>query len=581
MERFLEVIGAVRCMRERNGGVRETVVRFRREEDGSLIVFGLFCFVIMLFMAGFALDIMRFESERAILQNTMDRALLAAADIDQKLDPVEVVADYFNKAGLDGSSVHTTGVQADGMKIVTANASTTMETFLLHMVDIPVLIAPAAGTAQEGNGNVEISLVVDVSTSMTWCLDGSRTCGSNSTSGDTRIEALREAAALFVKTVFRAKWEKVADPANPSSMTDVLKSTVGPEQISVNLVPYAQQVNLGPVLGPEFNFSNEHNLSWCADFTESSYSVPAIAPTDPLRRTLNADARNTGRSPSYYECSTDTARYVVPLSNDPDLLTKRVTGLPATGIGGSDTAYTSIDIGAKWGAALLDPVVRPVMTSLIAKNVVSNALAARPEAYRSGLSRKILVLMTDGENTNTFAVNPPYRSGPAPNTVVGKNGKIYVYNPERSGSYDFYGETSSGSSLNWRTLSDIGGSYTPASYADVYAKHTVTYYFDKMYRAAMGGPDLSKLAITQFDTAQKDVQLDKICTAAKDKGVFVWTIALGLSGADMATEPRSSWSPLQKCASVPAMYFEPKTAQDLAKAFEEIAAAVSELRLTQ
>ncbi|WP_343079670.1 Tad domain-containing protein [Ostreiculturibacter nitratireducens] len=581
MERFVEATRTSRALRGTPVRLRETLNRFRREEDGSLIVFGLFCFVTMLFVAGFALDMMRYESERAILQNTMDRALLAAADIDQQLDSEAVVRDYFDRAGFDGSEVNAVGTHSGGMKTVTADAATRMDTFLLHLVDIPVLYAPAGGTAQEGNGNVEISLVVDVSTSMTWCLDGSRTCATNSTAGDTRIEALREAAALFVKTVFRAEWEKVTDPSQPSQLIDHLKPTVGPEQISVSLVPYAQQVNLGPVLGPEFSFSNEHNESWCADFKEIDYAYTGIAPNDPLRRTLNADARNSGRTPSYRECSTDASRYVVPLSNDPDYLTKRVMALPATGLGGSDTAYTSIDIGAKWGAAFLDPTLQPVTSSLVSKGVVPAALATRPEAFRSRMGRKLLVLMTDGENTNTFAVNPPYRSGPAPNTVVGKNGKIYIYRPERDGSNDFYGESSSRTSLDWRSIADIGGSYREATYADVYANHTVEYYFSRMYRAAMGGNDLTGAAITEFGTAQKDVQLDSICAAAKNAGVFVWTIALGLSGADMATEPRSNWSPLQKCASVPAMYFEPKTAEELKEAFEEIAAAASELRLTQ
>ncbi|MGC1489327.1 MAG: pilus assembly protein TadG-related protein, partial [Albidovulum sp.] len=38
--------------------------KFRREEDGSLLIFGLFCLVMMMFLAGAALDLMRYEERR-------------------------------------------------------------------------------------------------------------------------------------------------------------------------------------------------------------------------------------------------------------------------------------------------------------------------------------------------------------------------------------------------------------------------------------------------------------------------------------------------------------------------------------
>ena len=56
-----------------------SIAQFRREEDGSLLIFGLFYFVMMLVLAGVALDLMRFEERRTQLQQTTDRAVLAAA----------------------------------------------------------------------------------------------------------------------------------------------------------------------------------------------------------------------------------------------------------------------------------------------------------------------------------------------------------------------------------------------------------------------------------------------------------------------------------------------------------------------
>ena len=56
-------------------------------------------FVLTLMLAGLAVDLMRYEASRVALQNTLDRATLAAAALNQDLDPEAVVRDYVAKAG--------------------------------------------------------------------------------------------------------------------------------------------------------------------------------------------------------------------------------------------------------------------------------------------------------------------------------------------------------------------------------------------------------------------------------------------------------------------------------------------------
>ncbi len=148
-----------------------------------MIIFGLFVFFIMLFLSGIALDIIRFESERAMMQNTLDRAILAAADIENTLPAKDVVDSYFTTAGLDASKVTTTPSMDDGFKQVRATTSVKMSTWFMHIFDIDYLQAPAAGTAREGYGHVEISLVLDVSGSMGYSVGSS-----------TRIKLLHGAA---------------------------------------------------------------------------------------------------------------------------------------------------------------------------------------------------------------------------------------------------------------------------------------------------------------------------------------------------------------------------------------------------
>ena len=79
--------------------------RFAHEQSGSMVVFTLFILAMMLMVGGMAVDMMRFENYRARLQNAMDRAVLAAADLDACLDPEyspeATVTDFIAKAGFE------------------------------------------------------------------------------------------------------------------------------------------------------------------------------------------------------------------------------------------------------------------------------------------------------------------------------------------------------------------------------------------------------------------------------------------------------------------------------------------------
>jgi Flp pilus assembly protein TadG len=71
-----------------------TGVGFLRDESGNLTVLSLIFGALMLAFGGLAVDMMRYEAMRAELQNTLDRAALAAAALTQTLDPEAVLEDY-------------------------------------------------------------------------------------------------------------------------------------------------------------------------------------------------------------------------------------------------------------------------------------------------------------------------------------------------------------------------------------------------------------------------------------------------------------------------------------------------------
>ena len=62
--------------------------KFAQEEDGVLIKPTIFIFLSMLAVGGIGVDLMRMERDRTELQYTLDRAVLAAADLDQTQTPV-------------------------------------------------------------------------------------------------------------------------------------------------------------------------------------------------------------------------------------------------------------------------------------------------------------------------------------------------------------------------------------------------------------------------------------------------------------------------------------------------------------
>lgn len=229
--------------------MEDRVRAFRDEESGVLVFFGVGLMLMILLIGGIGVDLMRFEYTRTSLQNTLDRAVLAAADLDQTLDAQGVVEDYFAKSDMSQYLSSVTVDQGLNYKEVSATAEIEMATQFIHMMGIDSLAAPAAGTAAESVDGVEISLVLDMSGSM----------GSN-----YRMPHLKNAAKEFVTTML-----------NSGPVGDV----------SVSIVPYATQVNAGEKLSQHFNLTSEHAYSDCVNFSSSDFDSIPISTTDKLERT--------------------------------------------------------------------------------------------------------------------------------------------------------------------------------------------------------------------------------------------------------------------------------------------------------
>ena len=198
--------------RSTSPGALSAARRFAREEQGNVTIYSVYTVLLVLLVMGASVDLMRQKASRARLQTTLDRAVLAAADLDQAQAPQQVVNDYLAKAGLD-SFVKGVDVQMGlNERTVSADASSGLGTLFLRMLGRDTLPTYALATAEERIANVEISLVLDISGSMRY---------------DSRMDNLKPAAKGFVQKVMSGGAESVT---------------------TLNLIPFAGQVNPGDIM---------------------------------------------------------------------------------------------------------------------------------------------------------------------------------------------------------------------------------------------------------------------------------------------------------------------------------------------
>ncbi len=539
--------------------------RFKRDENGSLIIFSLFLLIMMLMIAGLAVDLMRAESHRARLQSTLDRAILAAASLEQTLNSKEVVLDYFNKAGL-GAFIDVddiTVVESPTAKTVTATASMTAGTFFMKLMGIDRLTTPAGGIAEESLSDVEISLVLDVSGSM----------GSTSASGNTKMHDLIDAANEFVYLM-------QCDPDAEKPYDNVC--VVEPDSVSISLVPYAEQVLVGEELIQQFNITNEQTNSSCVDFDATDFLSTTVSLTDQLQRSGTIDRRSYHSNGNHHSstrfardyrrsCRTDSYREIVPFSNSYADLQTQISSMQAGG-------YTSIHLGMKWATTLLDPSFRPAMASLTSGGspLITPEFADRPYDYGRPRTKKVVVLMTDGKNTSLHSLRPGFYDGLSPFWLNKASGvpsynelsvervftdnagnpySLYYYVKDHKSQYYY-------SSYENTPYGGSGGDAVQLTYPELWDMFAVDYWDDEFYWL----PD----SWQTIWTSTMDDYLEDICNAAKTKGIEVFTMGFETSSASSAV--------LSQCASSAAHHFD-VDGTDISEAFNSIAREINDLRL--
>lgn len=584
---------------------RKTSV-FRRDQDGSIVVLTLFLIIAMIWTTGIAVDMMRFETYRARLQSTIDRAVLAAADLDTCLnhvDPAEVVRDYAEKNGFGDQLQNVVVDRDDNSCAITAEARIDVNTIFMKLIGFgeintghQSLGTTASSGATESIEDVEVSLVLDVSGSMR----------------GTKIEQLRDAASEFVET---------------------LHDSVLEDRLSFSIVPYSTQVNLGADLYSRYRVDFRHDNSYCLDLPSSLYGSTAIPPYDRYTQGAHFDADggaaySTIRAASSWTCNPDPASWVLPFTNDLDEMQDHIAALEAD-------SWTSIEMGAKWGVALLDPETRPIAAGMANTGLIDSQYSDRPADYDTAVTLKVLVLMTDGENTRDYALatnrrqqwsnvwfawemdyeddgdfdgedgtyvtnlgvlgsDPMLRGTHIPYSDTNDELQFFVRDREsddydgdgrwREWHYWVEGEFVDHDNYSATALrrDDSPPIWTNTRYGarqqynDLWARFTVRAH---AWNFRGDQQDNFNLYYSWYDDivtvtygAEKDSRLAQICTAAKQEGIVIFSI--GFEVSDRAAQVMSD------CATSPSHFYR-VNGLEIATAFRSIATQISALRLFQ
>ena len=268
--------GALQRLR---GRLRSEAGRFRREEKGAVVIMTAFTILIATVIIGGSIDIYRYEMLRKKAQYTLDRGVLAAASLSQSIDDSEkIVRSYMKVAGLEmPAGAKFRSCPADGKAVCCPLEDASRQTAcnddwntykksyrsveVATSYDLPLTFlrlpagflpkptrttwtVPVQASAVERENNVEVSLVLDISGSMRFSVNGPHA---------RRIDALRPPAVDFVRQLLG---------------TEEARATT-----SISLVPYAGQVNMGRPMFEHLGINRRHEYSSCVHFTDDDYEL--------------------------------------------------------------------------------------------------------------------------------------------------------------------------------------------------------------------------------------------------------------------------------------------------------------------
>ena len=229
--------------------LKKLLRRFRRDTGGNVTIMAAATLVGTTLMVGGSIDVFRYEMVRKRAQTAYDRCVLAAASLTQSQDPETVCRSFITAAGLEvpDNAVFQITNEAGYRKICVTATYKVNTTFMrltgnqeLYELDVPV-----AACAEERERRVEISLLLDMSASMSRNVTGT---------SQKRMDLLKPAAKDFVDTL--------------------LETSEQQRLTSISIVPYAGQVNVGREMFDHLagaSYTRRHEYSSCFQFERGDF----------------------------------------------------------------------------------------------------------------------------------------------------------------------------------------------------------------------------------------------------------------------------------------------------------------------
>lgn len=561
--------------------------QFKSDVEGGLIILTLLLLISMLVVGGMAVDFMRLERERIALQSVSDRSVLAAANLTQGIAPADVIENFFEVEGYKGAI--TSNLDAANGVVATASgrnatvrSKVEIDTFYLRLVGMDKLSTNVSSTANAGSGNIEVSIVLDMSNSMNQVMDGEvfQTDASGdyvrytqdevdtgglspslvgkiktSTGSRSRMFFLRQAANKFVEDLLLPEYKDLVSInligySDHVSLGDDLYKAINttPDTIdengvfsrSFNIVDdYALTAALNSSLDtallknprglsiaadvaspmsvhtPISSTNSYTNPSRCimfddADFNTLAFDVSREYEQVPYVHLSNSKGLADGFDPGYATCPPEPFQGIIAMSQDVDELQDAISQY-------EPLWNTSTHLGVKWGTALLDPSMRPVIDRI--SSIDPAFRGSRPSNYNDGITSKYIVIMTDGKTLPADVVSGEF--------------------------YDTYEERAGTAGIRFQDWAGTDGRPT----------------FDEMLRP-------------QETPDQLNAKIISLCNLATQNITDVYTISMGLDSVTM-----------KNCASKPGNAFKSSITNsagenNLVDVFDRIAGQISALRLT-
>lgn len=369
----------------------------KRNEDGAVaVVFGL-SLMALLTAAGIAMDYSRAFSIQSALQSDLDAAVLGAATHMGASDDPQLAANtYFNdnwkaKHRVDSVSV---ALSIDPGVSLTGTATATIPTTLMHIAGFDSVTVQATSQVEIAAQHVEGMLVLDTTGSMAGAKLTALKAAANELL-DTAFSVSRAAEIVKIGVVPFAQYVNVGTSKRGASWLSVDNDhSVTTDNVCYNTYPNATSSNCHTehMTGYNDGVPYPYDTTVC----DWDYGTP-VEVCGPQTNTFTwngcVGSRNNPLDTLDEQYSTPVpgvmnatcGSEIVPLSNDKSALSDQIDSLIATG-------DTYIPSGLMWGWAALS----------------SHAPYDEATAYGVKVDgmpvKKVLVLMTDGQNT----ISPTY-----------------------------------------------------------------------------------------------------------------------------------------------------------------------------